>query len=267
MNDNVNSVDFARSNPSYMPKKRMPGGLKAALIVISIVLVFAILFGLLGATILGFFGIVIGLIIYLTMPKNDGTLEYRDYNGGIEILGFVDNDFSGDLHIPEEIDGKRVTSIGFEAFASSNVEVVYLPDTIEYIYGYAFYDCKHLREVYMSDNVTYMGTNVFDFCKNLEYVKLSEKLTYIDNYSFMHCTSLEMIKIPASVTYISEDTFYGCENLREVYFEDSYGWSVSYYYADEFKPIKIPEDELNDPLTAAELINQYNDYYWKKSAE
>ena len=119
----------------------------------------------------------------------------------------------------------------------------------------------------MSDNVTYMGTSVFDFCKNLEYVKLSEKLTYIDNYSFLHCTSLEMIKIPASVTYISEDTFYGCENLSEVYFEDPNDWSVSYYYEDEYKPIEISSEELSDPLTAAELINQYNDYYWEKTTE
>ena len=232
MDENIAYKDAASSIPKYIPKKRMPNGAKIALVIISIVLIFAILFGLLGATILGFFGIIIGLIVYLTMPKNDGTFEYKDYNGGIEILGLVDDEFSGELHIPEEIDGKRVTSIGYEAFASSNIEVVYLPDTVKNIYGYAFFGCENLREVYMSDNVTYMGTSVFDFCKNLEYVKLSEKLTYIDNYSFLHCTSLEMIKIPASVTYISEDTFYGCENLSEVYFEDPNDWSVSYYYED-----------------------------------
>ena len=68
-------------------------------------------------------------------------------------------------------------------------------------------------------------------------------------------------------SYISEDTFYGCENLREVYFEDSYGWSVSYYYEDEYKPIEISSEELSDPLTAAALIKQYNDYYWEKTTE
>lgn len=267
MDKNIIRGDISQGSPDYIPKKRMPRGAKIALIIISIVLVFAILFGLLGATILGLFGIVIGLIVYLTMPKNDGTFEYKDYNGGIEILGLVDGDFSGELHIPEYIDGKRVISIGFEAFASSNVEVVYLPDTVESIYGYAFFGCENLREVYMSDNVTYMGTNVFNYCKNLEYVKLSEKLTYINNYLFIHCTSLEMIKIPASVTYVSEDAFYGCENLREVYFEDSYGWSVSYYYEDENKTIEISSEELSDPYRAAELINQYSDYYWEKTTE
>lgn len=266
MDENVILGDSARSNPEYLPKKRMPKGLKVALVIISIVLVFAILFGLLGATILGFFGIVIGLIVYLTTPQSNGTLEYVIYGDTVEIVGLVDDDFSGTLDIPEMIDGKKVTSIGSEAFEESGVEVVYLPDTVENIYSYAFFGCENLREVYMGDNVTYMGTNVFDYCKNLEYVKLSEQLTYIDNYSFMHCTSLEMIKIPADVTYISEDAFYGCENLREVYFEDSYGWSVSYYYEDE-KPISISPEELSDPYRAAELINQYNDYYWEKTTE
>ncbi len=267
MDENIIRTDISQGSPDYIPKKRMPRGAKIALIIISIVLVFAILFGLLGATILGFFGIVIGLIVYLTMPKNDGTFEYQDYNGGIEIVGLVDGDFSGELHIPEEIDGKRVTSIGFEAFASSSVEVVYLPDTVENIYGYAFFGCENLREVYMSDNVTYMGTSIFRNCQNLEYVKMSEKLVYIDIYSFSNCTSLKMIKIPASVNNIDVTAFYACENLNEVYFEDPHGWSVSSSYEQDAKAIAVSPEDLSDPYTAAELINQYSDYYWEKTTE
>ena len=126
---------------------------------------------------------------YLT----SGDYEYSLLdNGAVEISEYIGND--DDVTIPDTIDGKKVMSIGRNAFSS----------------------CKNLVSVEMSDNITSIGWGSFSACTNLKNVIISNSVISIDKYAFIRCTSLDNIIIPDSVINIGDFAFDDCENLNNI---------------------------------------------------
>lgn len=85
----------------------------------------------------------------------------------------------GDVKIPAEIDGKKVSSIG-NTFKETG----------------AFQDCTTLTSVVIPDGVTEIQDNAFQLC-----------------------TNLKTVTIPASVTLLRNCAFDACPNLQSIYFE------------------------------------------------
>lgn len=144
-----------------------------------------------------------------------------------------------DLVVPDRIDGRIVTSIGYEAFWRANIKSVTLPDSITKIDDYAFYGSEYLKSVDLPDNlqsigksafsdcyelesivipskVTYMGENTFRWCKNMKSVVIPESLTTIPAYAFEECRALENVSLPDSVTEIGDNAFYATYNLTSI---------------------------------------------------
>lgn len=226
MNNNdtaTESYEFTDTTPNatlpFKKKKSMPKGVKIALIIVSIVLVLAILGGLAIGTILCCFGIVIAAIVYITMPKNDGTLEYRIVDGTISIWGLVDSDFEGALYIPEYIDGKAVTEIA----------------------SYAFDECDNITEVYIPSTVKKIGRGAFEYCYSLKTVELGESVETIEDWAFLKCTSIESIVIPDSINYIGYSAFELCTSLTSVDMGDSVTHIDDYAFANcyELENVKL----------------------------
>ena len=230
MNENIltgANINEGASKELPYKKKGMPKGAKIALIIVSIVLVVALLFGALLTAVLGFFGVLVFLIVYLVTPENDGTFTYEVYGDTVEIVGLLDGDLEGTMKIPEYIDGKPVTRIQSYAFSFAyGIEEVYIPSTVTSIGLYAFEGCENLRSVYMGDGVEIIEDWAFSGCYALETVELSESLIEIRSFSFNDCRSLGSITIPQSVTLIDPYVFDGCESLVAVIFEDPYGWTI-----------------------------------------
>ncbi len=105
---------------------------------------------------------------------DDGTVEITKYKGNDQ-----------NLTIPQNIAGKRVTSI----------------------YYSAFYNREGLIEVTVPDGVKSIKRQAFYYCINLEKIVLPESLTSIDDLAFYGCKNLKQITIPMSVTSIGEDVF------------------------------------------------------------
>ncbi len=92
---------------------------------------------------------------------------------------------SGDVVIPERVNGVTVTQIGQRVFEKNQeITSVSLPDTVQLV-GYA----------------------AFDGCKNLQAVDLGEGVQRIHENAFRNCSALESIKFPASLRSISSDVF------------------------------------------------------------
>ncbi len=94
---------------------------------------------------------------------NDGTVKIDDYKGDDE-----------EIVIPSEIDGKRVTVIGDNAF----------------------FDCKSLKSINIPDSVTEIGTRAFYGCKSLTLITVPDSVKVIKPFAFRECTSLTSIKLP-----------------------------------------------------------------------
>ena len=110
----------------------------------------------------------------LTNELGDGTLEITKYVGN-----------SATCVIPSEIDGKKVTQIGYNAFSSRT----------------------ELTSITIPDGVTIIGNSAFSDCTSLETVTIPNSVTQIYTRAFYDCTSLKEVTIPASVTDIGDEAF------------------------------------------------------------
>ncbi len=77
------------------------------------------------------------------------------------------------VHIPEVIDGKKVTSLQSAFENREDLTEVILPDSVQFIGWNAFSNCTGLREIVIPDSVTEIGMDAFTGCINLERVSFS----------------------------------------------------------------------------------------------
>ena len=107
--------------------------------------------------------------------------ELNEDGTTLKISKYAGNDT--EYVIPSEIDGKKVTSIGNDAFrGNTSLISVTIPGSIKDIGDNAFSDCSSLESVTISDGV--------------------ERILY---RAFYNCTSLKTVTVPASVTYIDNN--------------------------------------------------------------
>lgn len=167
------------------------------------------------------------------MYLDDGTVEIQAYRG--------DNP---DLVFPEEIDGKKVSTIGgFITSRSKVVESIVIPDSVTEIKASAFSSLKTLTSVKFSKNITKLPRNVFNNCISLETIVIPDNVTMIDERAFASCKSLKNVTIPDSVTTIEGGIFDRCTNLEEIVLPNGITevpWSA-FFGCTNLKEVIIPD--------------------------
>ena len=156
----------------------------------------------------------------------DGSLTYQVNEDG-ESCSVVacDQDITGEVVVPAEINGFKVTAIG-------NGDD-----------GRAFYNCKQLEKVIVSEGITSIEFRAFDGCENLTTVQLPSSLEKIGENAFYDCKSLVNINLPDNLKEIFSRAFYGCENLEEINLPaglEELGNEV-FHHCNKLKSIVIPE--------------------------
>ncbi len=151
---------------------------------------------------------------------------------------------SGEITIPNTVDGKvvtgianyafifcnklisitisnNVTSIGIGAFGNcSSLKTFNIPGSVTSIANYAFQGCSSLISINIPSSVTSIGIQAFKNCSALTSVNFAEgsKLNSIGKYAFSECASLTSVNIPNSVTSIASQAFSNCGSLTDVTF-------------------------------------------------
>ena len=115
-----------------------------------------------------------------------------------------------DVKVKEKYRGARVTIIGQEAFANSDMESVTLPKTIVQINSFAFYNCQNLKHVN-----SYIGKTLHEDTINCEYIMYQ---------AFAGCEDLGQITITSSLKEIKYDTFTKTEGIVINYEGSSTEW-------------------------------------------
>ena len=138
----------------------------------------------------------------VTINGVTANIEYTvNSNGDVEDLVCKNaSDLSGKVVIPATIDGKKVVSLGSDAFRNAtNITEIVIPDTL-----------------------TKIGLRSFSDCTGLTKIDLGKGVTSIQGATFRNCTGLTSITIPKSVK--SNETviapFENCTNITKVVFED-----------------------------------------------
>ena len=109
----------------------------------------------------------------------------------------------------------NLTAIPNRAFYQSGVTSIYIPETVQAIGEYAFYQCKSIKgNLVIPDATTSIGNYCFQECTFDGTLTLGTELKTIGEYAFSKCTKFtgDLI-IPNSVTALGQFAFYQCSGF------------------------------------------------------
>lgn len=160
-------------------------------------------------------------------------------NDGTTSIGFrAFNSWSGlvSVTIPD-----CITSIGEEAFATSDLKEVTIPNSVTTIMEGAFMGCENLAGIDIPNSVTVMGGSVFLGCINLTQIDIPNSVTSIGAGCFNECANLQNITIPGKLL-VGERVLGQCTGLK--YFSIPEGTEVigrgCFYGCTALESIDIP---------------------------
>ena len=88
-----------------------------------------------------------------------------------------------------------------------------IPEGVESVGNYAFYNCSSLTSVTIPESVTSIGSSAFYGCTGLTSVTIPESVTSIGSSAFYGCTGLSSVTIHDGVISIGNNAFYNVSNI------------------------------------------------------
>ena len=154
-----------------------------------------------------------------------------------------DKVYTGEIKIPSQITFNDrtflVTEISDDAFASSNITSITIPNTIKQINDIAFDECSKLKEFTIEDgenDLRFVNSSIFVIEYDLETLYLGRNISFGYNSPF-DASYLSKLTISNYVTNIPKGLFRrGVTNLKELIIKDS-----TY-------PLTIHYDNYNDDM-------------------
>ena len=205
--------------------------------------------------------LLMALSVNVAVAEDDvlrsGDYQYRVLEDGTaEITYYFGRD--SEVHIPETLDGKTVTSIGDQAFSGcSSLTSIELPDSVTSMGVNPFAGCESLKNIQVSleqpvfaviDGVLFnkaekslicypagkqeeayevpqgiqqIKSGAFAGCRFLTIIELPDSVTSIGDGAFAECSFLTIIELPDGLTSIGEYAFLGCSALTSIELPDS----------------------------------------------
>lgn len=89
-----------------------------------------------------------------------------------------------------------------------------MPDTVETIDTYAFWNLQNTKNVMVSENVSTIPKQAMSSMGSVENVVLKDSITGIEERAFANDAALKQVVVPESVTNIDKKAFTGSPNLK-----------------------------------------------------
>ena len=110
--------------------------------------------------------------------------------------------------------------LGFCLYTPDANGHVTVPDGVERLEDYAFYECTSLVSITLPDSLTSLGDGAFEACTSLASATLPDGLTSISEAAFYGCTALASVRLPDGLTSIGSQAFFFCTSLASVTLPD-----------------------------------------------
>ncbi len=193
---------------------------------------------------------VISLVPSMSIASYAATVDvlYYEINNGEVTITDCDTSASGELIIPDTIEGYPVTVIGEKAFwFSDDITSITIPDNVATIGESAFSYCDALTSVIIGSGVTSIGDRAFYECTSLKSITIPGNVSYLGEMAFKYCEDLVTATIGGGVTNIGDDTFRGCTSLEKVVIQDgivSIG-KFAFYSCIDLYSVTLPYTLMN----------------------
>lgn len=157
---------------------------------------------------------------------------------------------SGEVTIPETIEGYEVTAIGRDAFSDcTEITSIVMPDSVTEIGSYAFSGCTSLSKIILPKGLKEIAVGIFCNCSALESISVPEGVTVIGDFAFTNCSDLKQVNLPSGLITIGSyrhsegASFEGCSSLKEITIPDSVIMieNASFSGCSSLKEITIPD--------------------------
>ena len=136
------------------------------------------------------------------------------------------------INIPNSVE--YIGKYAFYSSVSPKMSIIeinfddYFYNSLKVIASYAFYGCDLIKNLNLPNSVEKINSYAFYGLSTLETLNLetligdkSSNLSYIGRYAFSNNTKLETVVIPQSLKYISNNAFYACSMLEQVEFDNN----------------------------------------------
>ena len=140
------------------------------------------------------------------------------------------------------------------------IEDLVIPEGIEKISNYLFYNLDHIKSVTIPNSVTSIGSSAFEYCTGLTSVTIGDSVTSIGNSAFSDCDGLTSVTIGDSVTSIGNSAFKGCDNIKKI--ESKANKAPTIENEDQFSENVYANADLFVPIGYED--NYKNAYAWSK---
>ena len=136
--------------------------------------------------------ILIFLLLIGQLTRGQGFMVITNANGTLTITGY--NGSSGDIVIPESLNGMPVTGVATNAFQGNT----------------------NLTSVTISGEVSNIGAFAFLYCDTLTNLVLGEGITNVPSFMCFACTNLANVALPGTISRIDLAAFSGCASLKQI---------------------------------------------------
>lgn len=147
-------------------------------------------------------------------------LEFTVHNN-VEYLGNSENPYLVAVSAPD-FDGDSCTIadtclvIGGNAFESSGISNIVIPDSVKHICSGAFRRCG-LSTVTLPKNLLTLGGECFRENRGLTQIVLPDTVTFIGTYAFKECYDLTTVNLPSSLKEMENDPFMATDISEMIY--------------------------------------------------
>lgn len=122
------------------------------------------------------------------------------------------------LEIPAELEGKKVSAIGMNAFTGNNVITdLVIPEGVTTLYWYSFNTCRNLETVTLPDSLEFIDGWAFERCSRLKTINVPANVTRINGGAFAQNSSMTSITCdPANKNYVSVNGVLFTKDMKEL---------------------------------------------------
>ena len=216
------------------------------------------------------------VLLLCALTASASALTYNGFicdesgGSGLKLTGLEYAIASGDVVVPEEVGGKKITAIGMNVFSYKQfITSVTLPSTVTEIADGAFNMCVGLEEIVIPAGVTSLGAKMFRDCTSLKTAYIYGEGVSLGENFFLGCEKLEAIYLSDGIKAVAESAIAECTALTDIYcqgakgsveFEgdalEKLGVRVHYEYDYEGFPKELPEETATDSADGTDSASQ-----------